>query len=48
MAHKVYRTRFPVRKLNRKKDIKKRRLHHLPQPRAAGRGQGGGISRRKI
>jgi len=47
MAYKGYKTRFPVRKLNRKKDIKKRRLHHI-QPRAAGRGQGGGISRRKI
>ena len=26
MAYKGYETRFPVRKLNRKKDIKKRRL----------------------
>jgi len=46
MAQKGYRTRFPIRKLNRKK-IFKRMQQIFHQPRAAGRGSAG-ISRRKV
>jgi len=46
MAHKTYPTRFPLRKLNRKADFKKRNMPQIPKPRAAGR-KGRGISRRK-
>ncbi|MCD6232217.1 hypothetical protein J7K28_06305 [Candidatus Aerophobetes bacterium] len=41
---KGYVVRFPVRKLNRKKDFKK--IYHSLYPRSAGRGFKG-ISRRK-
>jgi len=46
MAHKTYKTRFPLRKLNRKADFKKKSMRQIPRPRAAGRGAKG-ISRRK-
>jgi len=45
MAYKGYKTRFPLRKLNRKRVFKKGKISHISQPRAAGRGWGG-ISRR--
>ncbi|MEA1964033.1 MAG: hypothetical protein U9O41_02775 [Candidatus Aerophobetes bacterium] len=45
MAYKGYKTRFPLRKLNRKRIFKKGVLPHISQPRAASRGRGG-ISRR--
>jgi len=44
MANKVFRTRFPVIKLNRKADFKRRVLSRFP--RAGGR-KGQGISRRE-
>jgi hypothetical protein len=47
MAYKVYKSRFPLRKLNQKKIFKRRSLHRIPQPRAGGRREKG-ISRRKI
>ena len=43
MARKVYQTRFPVRKLNRKIDYKRQVLSKLPR---AGARKGKGISRR--
>jgi len=45
MAYKGYAARFPVRKLNRKRDFKKRHGHLIPQVRVAGR-KNKGISRR--
>ena len=44
MARKVYATRFPVAKLNRKTDFKRRTVSR--PPRAGGR-KGKGISRRE-
>lgn len=44
MARKVYHARFPVAKLNRKKDFKRWALSQLPR---AGARKGKGISRRK-
>ena len=46
MAAKSFSNRFPLRKLNRKRDLKHGRpMDRIPQPRKAGRGQKG-ISRR--
>jgi len=45
MAYKGYKTRFPLRKLNKKRVFKKRGGYRISQPRTAGRGWGG-ISRR--
>ena len=45
MAYKGYKTRFPLRKLNKKRVFKKGKGSHISQPRTAGRGWKG-ISRR--
>jgi len=39
VAYKVYKSRFPLRKLNQKKIFKRRSLRRIPQPRTAGRGK---------